>query len=274
MSSRKSASILALILAVTAVAASIAGYVVLKISAAREVSIKDVNSDPQSFNNTRVRVYGYLVNTSYYMFGPKYVLRDNSSEIALSSKNGPRSIDLAKYVSFIFDGETYSQTKDMMMSIVGHVRYIGFVTDVPSCYIEVENAELKAARWDVATLEAQQIRVGVEKTSYSIGEPVLFRVFNKNLSNESIHAGVTNIVLDISNSRGESVFGMGCGLLWPSGFMVNPGEEIELSGVLPPWNQTNSKRVQVPLGIYTIKIEMDAIGGKVDLLLKIAISIQ
>jgi hypothetical protein len=271
MLSRKSASILTLILAVVAAVAGIAGYIALSISAAGEVSVKDINSNPQCFNNTRVRVNGYIVNTSCYMFGPKYVLRDNGSEIALSQKNGPRSVDLARYVSFIFDGENYTQTRDMVISVVGHVRYVGFVTDAPSCYIDVEDAELKAARWDLATFEDQQIRVEVEKTSYSVGEPVRFRVFNKNLSHEPIFAGVTNIALDISNPKGDSVFGMGCDLLWPSNFMVNPGEEIELHGVLPLWNQTNNQKVQVPPDAYTIKIEMDAIGGKATLLLKIAI---
>jgi len=272
MLSRKSASILTLILAVVAGVAGIAGYIALNISAAGEVSVKDINSNPECFNNTRVRINGYVADTSCYMFGPKYVLRDNLSEIALSQKNGPRSVDLARYVSFIFDGENYTQTRDMVISVVGHVRYVGFVTDAPSCYVEVEDAELKAARWDLATFENQQIRVEVERTSYSVGEPVQFGVFNKNLSHEPIHAGVTNIKFDVLNSKGEFIFGRDDFITWSSDFMVNPSEEIELLGVLPSWNQNYSEKGQVPPDIYTIRIGMDAVGGRASLWLQIAIT--
>jgi hypothetical protein len=206
------------------------------------------------------------------MFGPKYVLKDNRSEIALGEKGGPLGIDLARYVSFIFDGENYTQIRDIVMSIVGHVHYIGFVTDVPSCYIEVENAEIKAARSDLAALEKQQIKVEVEKTTYSVGETVRFKVFNKNLDHEPIHAGVTNVAFCISNSKGESVSEVGRDITWISNFTVSPGEEIELLSVLPPWNQIDNKNVQVPPDVYTIKIEMDAVGGRATLWLKIAIT--
>ena len=272
MLSRKSASILALILAVIAAVAGITGYIALDISATGVVSVKDINSNPQRFNNTRVRVNGYIVDASCCMFGPKYVLRDDSSEIALGEKGGSRNVDLTPYVSFIFDGQNYTQTEDMLMSVVGHVRYVGSVTDAPPYYVEIENAELKAARWDAVALTTQQIRVEVEKTCYLVGEPVRFRVFNRNLGQQPIHAGVTNIRFGVSNSKGEFVFGRGDFITWTSDFMVNPGEETELHDVLPSWNQTDGQGVQVPTGVYVINIEMDAMGGRAALLLKIAIA--
>jgi hypothetical protein len=274
MPSRKSASISAFVLAAIAVAVSLTGYIVLSIPVPKNVTIMEINWNPQSFNNTYVRVDGYLANTSDYTYGSTYFLRDNGSEIALSQRNGPSGIDLAKYVSFISDGGNHAQTRDMLMSIEGHIRYMGFVTDMPSRCIEVESAQLKSARWDQATLEKQQIRVEVEKTSYSVGEQVRFRLFKKNLSNEPIFAGVFNIGFRISNSRGESILGIGINPLWASDFMVNPGEEIELQGILPPWNQINVKGVQVSLGSYTINVDMDTTEGSVALCLKIVIAIK
>ncbi len=104
----------------------------------RDVSIGEVVSDPQSFDGVRVRLHGYIVNTSVYMFGPRYVLRhfDDGVEIALSERVG-----LEPYVSFVFDGKNYKQTRSIMVSVVGCVRYRGPVTDAPSFYLDVEKVE-------------------------------------------------------------------------------------------------------------------------------------
>jgi len=108
----------------------------------RDVSIRDVVSDPQSFDGVRVRLHGYVVETSY-MFGPKYVLRDfeEETEIALGGKGGAEGVDLEPYVSFVFDGGNYTGIRDMNVSVVGVVRYIGVVVDAPPVSLDVEEVE-------------------------------------------------------------------------------------------------------------------------------------
>jgi len=108
----------------------------------RDVSIKDVVSDPQSFDGVRVRLPGYVVETSY-MFGPKYMLRDfeEGDEIALGGKGGSEGVDLEPYVSFVFDGRDYTRIGDMNVSVVGIVRYIGLVMDAPPVSLDVEEVE-------------------------------------------------------------------------------------------------------------------------------------
>jgi len=108
----------------------------------RDVSIKDVVSDPQSFDGVRVRLCGYVVETKY-MFGPKYVLRDfeEGAEIALGGKGGSEGVDLEPYVSFVFDGRDYTRIGNMNVSVVGVVRYIGLVVDAPPVSVDVEEVE-------------------------------------------------------------------------------------------------------------------------------------
>lgn len=109
----------------------------------RDVFVKDVVSDPESFDGVRVRLQGYVVDTSVYMFGPKYVLKnfENEVEIALGEKGCAENVNLEPYVSFVFDGRNYTQIAKTRTQIVGHMRYIGWVTDAPSFLLEVENAE-------------------------------------------------------------------------------------------------------------------------------------
>lgn len=108
----------------------------------RNVSIKDVVSTPQDFDGIRVRLRGYVVETSY-MFGPKYVLRnfEDKVEVALGGKGGADKVDLQPYVSFVFDGENYTRMRDMNVSIVGTVRYVGLVIDAPPVSVDVEEVE-------------------------------------------------------------------------------------------------------------------------------------
>lgn len=133
---------LALILVVVAVV--VLGYFInFVIYGVRDVSVEEVVSDPQSFDGVHVRLHGYVADTSVYMFGPKYVLRDfeDGVEIALGGKGGPEKVDLEPYVSFVFDGGNYTQIRNIRVSVVGYVRYIGLVTDAPSFHLNVEKVE-------------------------------------------------------------------------------------------------------------------------------------
>ena len=126
------------------VASAILGYCLhFVFFGVRDVSIKEIASDPESFDGLYVRLHGYVVDTSVYMFGPKYVLRDfeDEVEIALGGKGGAGSVDLEPYISFVFDGRNYTQIAKTRTQVVGHVHYIGWVTDVPSFHVDVENAE-------------------------------------------------------------------------------------------------------------------------------------
>lgn len=116
----------------------------------RDVSVEDVVSDPQFFDGAHVRLCGYVVNTSGYMFGPKYVLRDfdEGVEIALVEK-----VDLEPYVSFVFDGRNYTQIRNIRVSVVGYVRYIGFVTDAPSFQLDVEKVEPNLTELETIVIE-------------------------------------------------------------------------------------------------------------------------
>ncbi len=128
---------------VAAVFVVVLGYFLSSvISGVRDVSIVEVVSDPQSFDGVHVQLHGYVADVSY-MFGPKYVLRDleDGVEIALDGKSGPENVDLDPYVSFVFDAENYTQVRNVRVSVVGYVRYIGWVTDSPSFLLEVEKVE-------------------------------------------------------------------------------------------------------------------------------------
>lgn len=136
---------LALILVVVAaVACVVIGYSMNSLFySVRDVSIEEVVSDPRSFDGVHVLLRGYVVDTSVYMFGPKDVLSDfdDEVEIALGGKGGPERVDLEPYVSFVFDGENYTQIRNIMVSVAGYVRYIGPVTDAPSFCLDVEKVE-------------------------------------------------------------------------------------------------------------------------------------
>ncbi len=138
---------LALILVVVAaVSVAVVGYFIsFVIYGARDFSVEEVVSDPQSFDGVHVRLWGYVVDTSVYIFGPKYVLRDleDGVEIALGSKAGPEEVDFTPYVSLVFDGENYTQIRNVRVSVVGYVRYIGSVVDAPPFYLDVEKVELR-----------------------------------------------------------------------------------------------------------------------------------
>jgi hypothetical protein len=109
----------------------------------RDVSIKDVISESQSLDGDRVRLRGYVVEASGYMFGPKYALRnfEDKAEIALCGKGGPKNVNLEPYVSFIFDGENYTKIRDIIVIIVGIVHNIGLATDSPPICLDVEEIE-------------------------------------------------------------------------------------------------------------------------------------
>ncbi|MFQ5758927.1 MAG: hypothetical protein ACE5IF_04555 [Candidatus Bathyarchaeia archaeon] len=140
---KRSTLILVGVAAVSVVAIGFSIY--FMIYGVRDFPIEEVVSDPQSFDGVHVRLHGYVVDTSVYMFGPKYVLGDlkDGVEIALGGRGGPEKVDFAPYVSFVFDGENYTQIRDIGVSVVGYVRYTGPVMDVPSFYLDVEKVELQ-----------------------------------------------------------------------------------------------------------------------------------
>ena len=148
---------LALILVVvTAVACLVIGFSMNSLFyGVRDVSIGEVVSDPQSFDGVHVRLHGYVVNTSVYMFGPKYVLRDfeDGVEIALGGKGGSERVDLEPYISFVFDGKNYTQIRNIRVSVVGYVRYIGLVIDAPSFSLDVEKVEPSATELETIVIE-------------------------------------------------------------------------------------------------------------------------
>lgn len=135
---------LALVLVVAVIACVIIGYFInCLFYGVKNISIEEVVSDPQSFDGAYVRLHGYVVNTSVYMFGPKYVLRnfDDEVEIALGGKGGPKKVDLEPYVSFVLDMGNYTSIRNIRVSVIGYVRYIGPVIDAPSFYVDVEKVE-------------------------------------------------------------------------------------------------------------------------------------
>jgi len=121
----------------------------------RDVSIGEVVSDPQSFDGAYVRLCGYAVDTGVYMFGPKYVLRDfdDAVEIALGGKGGPKKVDLEPYVSFVLDMGNYTSIRNIRVSVIGYVRYIGPVIDAPSFYVDVEKVEPSVTELETVVAE-------------------------------------------------------------------------------------------------------------------------
>jgi hypothetical protein len=135
---------LLLILFSVAVVSVILGYCLHSVFfGLRETTIKEIISDPESFDGVRVRLHGYVIDASVYMFGPKYVLRDfeNEVQIALGGKSGGETVDLEPYISFVFDGRNYTQLAKTRTQVVGHVHYLGWATDFSSFLLEVETAE-------------------------------------------------------------------------------------------------------------------------------------
>jgi len=133
---------LILVIAGAVSVAIIGSFLILGVYNVADVSLKDVASNPQSFDGLHVRLFGYVVETNY-SFGPKYVLMDfdDAVEIALDGKGGPKNLNLEPYVSFVFDGRNYTRIRNLRVNIVGYVHYIGFVIDAPSFYLDVERVE-------------------------------------------------------------------------------------------------------------------------------------
>jgi hypothetical protein len=133
-----------LFLSSVVVVSVILGYFLLStFFGIRDVSIIDVVFDPESFDGVRVQLQGYVVDTGVYMFGPKYVLRDfeNEVEIALGGEDNEENVDLEPYVSFVFNGGNYTQIAKTRTQVVGHVCYLGWVTDFSSFLLDIQNAE-------------------------------------------------------------------------------------------------------------------------------------
>jgi hypothetical protein len=276
MFSRRLRTSLTLLLIVVAAVTGTAGYVALNALLPRHVSIKEINTNPEAFNGTWVSLQGYVVNTNVYMFGPKCTLKDDESQIALDSKNPAANISLDRLVSFFFDGENYTQTRDIIVSIVGHVRYVGLVTDMPSHYVDVERAEPEKARWDMTTVDSQQMTAETDKASYQAGETIKVKILKKNLSSKPVNKAVSKIRLDLSDKTGRSLIGTVVFILW-DGSMLNPGEQIEVhSFSLEPHYQIGWTKMPLLPGTYSIKMSMtvatDVSGVDAFLWLKVAIN--
>lgn len=130
------------LLALSSALATLSLFLVFyQLYAVKVVSIKEINFNPNSFDGAHVRLQGYVVKNSAYMFGPRYVLRDfdNGVEIALGGKGGSgNEVDLESCVSFLFDGGNYTQIRDLRISVVGYVHYVGLMLDAPPFSLEVE----------------------------------------------------------------------------------------------------------------------------------------
>jgi hypothetical protein len=213
---------------------------------------------------------GYIVKPNYFL-GPKYVLRDGRWEVALSEKGKSGGVQLERFVSFIIDGQNRTQLRDMVVSVSGCARYIGFVVDSPSYYVEVEDVKIQTVQADSIMLGSQQVRVEADKTNYSVGEPVRFRVFQKNLNSEPARAAIGEIRTDISDSGDESVYSTSIHVDWVANFTVSPNEEVEPLTIFPSWDQTNNQRQQVTPDIYTIRLQISPSSDEAVLWLKIAI---
>lgn len=262
--------ILTFVLVAVAAVASVVGYVVLCLSPFRDVTIEDIASNPESFDGVHVRLRGYIVKPNYFL-GPKYVLRDGRWEVALSEKGKSGGVQLERFVSFIIGGQNRTQLRDMVVSVSGCARYIGFVVDSPSYYVEVEDVKIQTVQADLIMLGSQQVRIEADKTNYSVGEPVRFRVFQKNLNSEPARAAIGEIRTDISDSRGESVYSTSIHVDWVANFTVSPNEEVEPLTIFPSWDQTNNQRQQVTPDIYTITLQISPSSDEAVLWLKIAI---
>jgi hypothetical protein len=145
-----------LILVVAVTACVVVGYCMSCLfCGVRDISIREVVSNPQSFDGAYLRLHGYVVNTSVYMFGPKYALRnfDDGVEIALDGEGDPENFDLEPYISFVFDGENYTQIRNIQVNVVGWVRYIGPVVDAPSFHLDVEKVEPSVAKLETVVTE-------------------------------------------------------------------------------------------------------------------------
>lgn len=112
----------------------------------RDVSIEELDADPESYDGVRVRLRGYIIQTDY-MFGPKYVLKGNETDIAeipLGGKSVAENIDLEPYVSSIWNSryDNYTKIRDVTVIITGYVHFIGLAIDLPTYLLEVETVNV------------------------------------------------------------------------------------------------------------------------------------
>jgi hypothetical protein len=257
MFSRRLKTSLTLLLIVVAVVTVIVEYIALSALLPKHVSIKEINADPEIFNGAYVSLRGYTIKTSVYTFGPKYILKEDESQIALDGKNPPVDLDLDRVVSFIFDGENYTQVRDMIISVVGRIRYVGLVTDAPSHYVDIERMEPETARLDMTIVDSQQMTAETDKVVYQVGETMKVKILKKNLDSKPVHKGITNIGIALSDRTGRSLIGRRVFLLWDSGNMLDPGEEAEVHAfVLEPWYRISGIRMPLLPGVYSIKMSM------------------
>jgi hypothetical protein len=277
MFSRRLKTSLTLLLIVVAVVTGIVGYTALSALLPKHVSIKEINADPEIFNGAYVSLRGYTVKTSVYTFGPKYILKEDESQIALDGKNPPVDIDLDRVVSFIFDGENYTQTRDIIISVVGRIRYVGLVTDAPSHYVDIERMEPETARWDMTIVDSQQITAETDKVIYQLGETMKVKILKKNLDSKPVQKGISNIDIELSDRTGRSFIRRGVFLTWDSREMLDPGEEAEVYDfALEPWHRIYGIKMPLLPGACTVKISMtvftDISGVDAFLWLRVAIN--
>lgn len=101
-----------------------------------------------------------------------------------------------------------------------------------------------------------QVRVETDREIYTVGEPVQFRFFEKNLRSSPIQGGIGTLDVYIYNSKGEYVYGVGSDLDWPANFQIMPNEEITLLNGFS-WRQINNKGEQVSPDTYVIILVLD-----------------
>jgi len=110
-----------------------------------EVTVETINKNPQLYDNSKVKLEGYIIKNVGAFFGPTYHLQtpvdvkdfSTNTKITLFSE-----INLENFISYTFDGKTYAPLNPRVVTIGGTIEYLGQVTDYSSHHLLVESIVL------------------------------------------------------------------------------------------------------------------------------------
>ena len=117
----------------------------------KNMPLADIEKSPQSYDQTRVKLEGVIIENIGAFLGPKYVLAElvsseafkieSAKKIALEIKEGS-TVDLTTdYVSYEFNGTAYTQRTEEYVVVEGTIVYHGEAIDAPLYYLLLENIQ-------------------------------------------------------------------------------------------------------------------------------------
>ena len=146
--------------------------------------------------------------------------------------------------------------KRKILTAIVAAAIVAVIVTVSALYISTHPASSQfqfQEKREITIPDIVQLRIETDKAIYSVGEPVKFRLFQKNLATVPIQRGILSYTRDILNSAGDVEYSIGANYILDSNDKISSLEESEFP--LTPWPQIGKEGKQVEPGTYTVKIK-------------------